>query len=115
MRGLAFLGLTCLIFSPGCTPQAAPAFSPPELKGAKTSPDLLMVRQNPEAYRGETVLLGGQVLAVQTPQPGLRQLEVSQSLLDSQGMPTLQPGSGRFLVTVEEALGVPEIHVGCRF
>lgn len=114
MRVLAFLGLTCLILAGGCAPQAPPAFPPQELKGAKTSPDLSMVRQDPEDYRGKTVLLGGQVLAVQTPQSGIRQIEVSQSLLDSQGMPTLQPGSGRFLVIVEEALGVPEVHIGCR-
>jgi starvation-inducible outer membrane lipoprotein len=114
MRMLTYLGVAALFLVVSCAPQAPPVFPPQELRGAKTFPDLSMVRQNPESYRSETVLLGGQVLAVQTPKPGIRQIEVCQSPLDSQGMPTLQPGSGRFLVIIEEAQGVPEIHVGCR-
>ncbi len=114
MKVLASLGLAGLILASGCASQAPPAFPPQEIRGADTFLDLSMVRQDPEVYRGKTVLLGGQVLAVQTPQPGIRQIEVSQSPLDSQGMPTLQSGSGRFLVIVEEVLGAPEFHVGCR-
>lgn len=114
MRALASLELICLLLAADCAAQAPPAFPPQELRGVRTSPDLSLVRQNPEAYQGETVLLGGQVFAVQRPQPGIQQIEVNQSPLDAQGMPTLQPGSGRFLIIVEEALGAPEFHVGCR-
>lgn len=106
--------ISALLLGAGCATQAPSAFPPQELSSANTSLDLSLVRQDPEAYQGKTALLGGQVLSLQTPQPGVRQIEVNQSPLDAQGMPTLQPGSGRFLVITEEALGAPEFHVGCR-
>ena len=62
------------------------------------------LRENPEAYRGKFVLLGGIVAAVTHTDEGTR-LEVVEHRLDSRELPDqVVPSRGRFLATTPESL-----------
>jgi starvation-inducible outer membrane lipoprotein len=65
--------------------------------------DFNKVKQDPEAYKGQVILLGGAVVTVKSFLESPLQIEVVQGPLDSQDVPTLKSSSGRFFVLSKEA------------
>jgi outer membrane lipoprotein len=100
MRKLLVLLPTLLLFLAGC----AHDFSDKSLALVDRTISFGTLRENPDAYRGKFVFLGGSVANV-TPVPEGTLLEVAQYRLDSRGMPDQTAGTGgRFLATTPEFL-----------
>jgi len=74
--GMCLLGLAC-------APLAPPAFNPEVTAQVNPSLTLQMVHANPDAYKGQVVLVGGRIEGAQiTPPDGVVELEVDQRPLD---------------------------------
>jgi outer membrane lipoprotein len=93
MNKLLFLVLPVAILVSGC----AHVISPQSLALADRSITFSMLQENPDAYRGKYVLLGGTVAEMTQTGEGI-QLEVKQYDLDSRETPDITAGpGGRFL------------------
>ncbi len=100
MRKLFILILPFLLLLGGC----AHNLSKKALSLADRTITFGKLRENPDAYRGKLVILGGVIEAV-TQTPHGTQLEVEQYGLDGREMPDEASGSGgRFLAIVPEKL-----------
>lgn len=62
------------------------------------------VLQNPNAYRGKTVIWGGDIIEATNKQDGSTLIEVFERPLNWKGEPTGSYSEGRFLVTVDQYL-----------
>jgi starvation-inducible outer membrane lipoprotein len=97
-----FLGLTF-----ACAPLPPPESFPPNfppgiMQEANPALTLEKVQQHPETYKGQVILLGGDIVSVEATPQGPLLLEVRQRPLDSQGMPIMNaPSGGQFWVQYE--------------
>ncbi len=78
-------------------------------KELRTSSDLSLalqqVRGNPDAYKGKSVVWGGEIIRVINQQDGKTEIEVFQEPLGFRGEPReTAPSEGRFLVLVDRFL-----------
>ena len=88
--------LSLLFLSSGC----AHIISEKSLEKADRSVEFSKLRQEPDAFRGRFVILGGAIAAVRPGRDGT-ELEVVQYPLDSMEMPeTTDESEGRFLVAL---------------
>lgn len=98
-KQLVFL-LPLMLLISGC----AHWISEPSRVVADRTITLSQLRENPDAYRGKLVLVGGTVAAVMHTGEGTR-LEVVEYRLDSRELPDqVVPSRGRFLATTPEIL-----------
>jgi outer membrane lipoprotein len=103
MRKLFILALPYLLFISGC----AHNISQQSLAMADHSITFTMLQENPDAYRGKFVLLGGAIMGAKQTQLGI-EYEVNQYNLDSRETPDVTSASGgRFLAITAASLGVP--------
>lgn len=101
MKKLPIMILPLLLLVGGCTHN----LSKGSLALADRTITFVKLRENPDAYNGKFILLGG-VIKVITHTPQGTQLEVVQYGLDGREMPDEASGSGgRFLAMVPERLG----------
>jgi starvation-inducible outer membrane lipoprotein len=83
---LTFCGLVILA---ACASLGSPAFDAEVTRNVQGI-TFSLLQQNPEAYRGQTVLLGGQIVSADLTSDGLVNIEVKQKPLDSNQKPTYQ-------------------------
>lgn len=100
MRKLFFLALPLLLLVAGC----AHNLSDKSRAAADRSITFSMLRENPDAYRGKVVLLGGTIADVSQTPEGV-QLEIVQHDLDRRETPDETVASkGRFLAITDKSL-----------
>jgi len=99
---LFFILLTLIyILLSGCAPVTSKGLR----DEAARNLTFLEVSINPEAYKGEVVIWGGQIVRVRNQEKGTGVIEVLQKPLDLQEAPReTDPAGGRFLILVKEAL-----------
>ncbi len=89
-----FMGVSCLMLLCAC----APVISQTTMSTVDRSVSFTALQQNPDAYRGRVVLLGGQIIAT-TVRADETWVEVLEKSLDYQQKPSdTDQSSGRFLV-----------------
>ncbi len=94
-RLLVFLIAILLV---GC----APVISENLRKEADPKLPFGAVLQNPDAFKGKTVIWGGDIIETINQQDGSTLIEVYQRPVDWRGEPTGSYSEGRFLVTVDQ-------------
>jgi outer membrane lipoprotein len=100
MEKLRILAIAILLLCTGCTHY----ISEQSRALADRSITFDMLREDPDAYRGKFVMLGGTVATVTRTREGT-QLEVVQYNTDSRELPdAVTPSGGRFLATTSEVL-----------
>jgi starvation-inducible outer membrane lipoprotein len=93
---LIFCGLVNLA---ACASLGPPAFDAEVTRNVNQGITFSLLQQNPEAYRGQTVLLGGQIVSADLTSDGLINIEVKQKPLDSNQKPIVTDSSaGTFLI-----------------
>ncbi len=107
MRMLTFL-LLPLVLLAGC----AHVISDAARDRADSSVEFARLRENPDAYRGRFVILGGVIAGVQEIREGI-QVEVTEFPVDYEDIPDPSAGSGgRFLVVFPRDVGYATFRVG---
>ena len=84
---LTFCGLVILA---ACASLGSPAFDAEVTRNVNQGITFSLLQQNPEAYRGQTVLLGGQIVSADLTSDGLVNIEVKQKPLDSNQKPIVR-------------------------
>ena len=108
MKKLLIMMLPLLLIAGGC----AHNLSERSLALADRTITFGKLRENPDAYRGRFVVLGGVIKTISHTSQGI-QLEVEQYGLDSREMPDQASGSGgRFLAMASEKLTEPVCGLG---
>jgi len=108
MRKILILALPLVLLVAGCAHQ----ISQKSLELADRTITFSKLRENPDAYRGKFVVLGGVIAAVKDVQEGT-QIEVVQHDLDSREMPDAASVSGgRFLAITPDFLPVATCRPG---
>ena len=100
-RVRSLIVICCLFFFSGCAHVISQ-----ELRN-KVDPSLTFgtVIKNPVAYKGQTVVWGGEIVETLTQKYGTTEIEVFQIPLDSQDAPKAPNASeGRFLILVDKSL-----------
>jgi outer membrane lipoprotein len=106
--GRSFSLLLFFLLLSGC----APAISPKLMAKVDSSLLFRKVFQNPDAYKGKTVLWGGQIIQV-LPQNGTTLIEVLQMPLSLRGKPEEAFASeGKFLIMIKEYLELSRFDKG---
>ena len=101
-RLMVRFGLFLLVLS--TLSACAPAMSQKVRQEADQSLSFPVLANDPDAYKGKIVILGG-VIAQTTAKPGQTELEIVQKPLDSSNMPeTTDKSDGRFLVITDSFL-----------
>ena len=110
MRKILILVLPAVLFVTGCAHQ----ISEKSLALADRNVSFSKLRENPDAYRGKLVILGGTVADV-TSLPEGTQLEVIQYEVDRRETPDPTTVSGgRFLAITPDKLRLPACRPGAR-
>jgi starvation-inducible outer membrane lipoprotein len=79
-----------------------PNFSPEMMQEVNLSLTFEMLQQHPETYKGQVILLGGDIVSLEVTPEGPLLLEVRQRLLDTQGVPIMEaPTGGQFWLQYE--------------
>jgi len=100
MRGRFFVPVALLFIISGC----AHYISAPSRALIDHAVSFRQLQENPDAYRGKIVMLGGNVARFERGPEGTR-LEVVERRLDSRDLPDESlPSDGRFLATTRESL-----------
>ena len=96
-----FLPFLLLLLVPAC----AHVISKDIRANSDLSLTLKQVRANPDAYKGKSVVWGGEIIQVINEEDGTTEIEVYQELLNFRGEPQeTSPSEGRFLVLANEFL-----------
>lgn len=99
MKLSSFLAMLILGLLSACAPLTPPIFSPDLLKEVNPSLTFPEVRGNPDAYKGKTMLLGGDIVGAHLLTDGQFEIEVREKKLDAYDVPVSEPESkGLFLV-----------------
>jgi outer membrane lipoprotein len=108
MRKILILVLPAVLFVTGCAHQ----ISEKSLALADRTVSFSKLRENPDAYRGKLVILGGTVADVAYLQEGT-QLEVIQFEVDDRETPdTTSVSGGRFLAVTPDKVQIPACRPG---
>jgi len=100
-RVRSFIVICCLVFFSGC----AHVISKDLMNKVDPSLPFAKVIKNPSAYKGKTVVWGGQIVETLNQKNGTTEIEVLQKPLDSRGEPKESGTSeGRFLILVDKYL-----------
>ena len=100
-KGSGLSLLLLLFFLSGC----AHVISKDLRNTADLSLTLSQVKQNPEAYKGKTVVWGGEIIRTENQHDGTTLVEVFQRPLDSRGEPKETVASeGRFIALADKYL-----------
>ena len=95
-KALLILALLLLILFAGCAPISK------ELRvQADRTVSFQQVSQNPEAYKGKIVILGGEIIETSNQKDGTTLIVVLQRPLDWMQEPKIQRSEGRFIILVE--------------
>jgi starvation-inducible outer membrane lipoprotein len=95
-----------------CTSMGPPAFDAEATRNVNQGITFSLLQQNPEAYRGQTVLLGGLIVAAELAADGLVNIEVKQKPLDGDQKPIVSgSSSGDFLIQFT-GRDLQEVHLG---
>jgi outer membrane lipoprotein len=109
IRLSTFCGLVMLA---ACASVGPPAFDAEVTRNVNRGITFSLLQQNPEAYKGQTVLLGGQIVSADLTSDGLVNIEVNQIPLDANQKPMVGGGSeGSFLIQFP-GRDLKEIHLG---
>jgi outer membrane lipoprotein len=101
-----------LIILAACASMGPPAFDAEVTRNVNQGITFSLLQQNPEAYKGQTVLLGGQIVSADLTSDGLVTMEVNQMPLDANQKPMGGGGSqGSFLIQFP-GRDLKEIHLG---
>lgn len=93
---LTYCGLAMLA---ACASLGPPAFDAEVTRNVNQGITFALLQQNPEAYRGQTVLLGGQIVSADLTSDGLVNIEVKEYPLDGNQKPIVSGNSsGAFLI-----------------
>jgi len=90
-----------------CAPLPPPESFPPNFSSEmmqEVNPALTfeILQQRPDTYKGQIILLGGEIVSVEVTPEGPLLLEVRQRSLDSQGVPIMEaPSGGQFWLQYE--------------
>ncbi|MCK9376134.1 MAG: Slp family lipoprotein [Syntrophobacterales bacterium] len=106
--------LTCcgLVILAACASLSPPAFDAEVIKNVDQGITFPLLQQNPEAFKGRTVLLGGQIVSADLTSDGLVNIEVKQKPLDVDQKPVASASSqGVFLIQFPGE-DLKEIHLG---
>ncbi len=94
-RAHLFFAILLILFASGCSHVISKDVR------ANSDPSLTVnqVRENPDPYKGKSVIWGGEIIQVINQKDGTTEIEVFQRPLDFRGEPKeTDPSSGRFLV-----------------
>jgi len=93
---LTLLGLLILA---ACASLSPPAFDAEVIRNVNQGITFPLLQQNPEAFKGQTVLLGGQIVSADLTSDSLVNIEVKQKPLDVNQKPVASGSSqGVFLI-----------------
>jgi starvation-inducible outer membrane lipoprotein len=96
IRLLACCGLTMLA---ACASLGPPAFDAEVTRNVNQGITFALLQQHPEVYKGQTVLLGGQIVSADLTSDGLVNIDVKQKPLDDNQKPMASGSSaGDFLI-----------------
>lgn len=107
MKRYRFLMLFFWGWALACAPLPSPEFFPqnfsPEMfKEVNPSLTFEMLQRRPEAYKGQVILLGGEIVLLEVTPDGPLLIKVQQRPLDSQGVPIMEaPSGGQFWLQYE--------------
>ncbi len=88
-----------LVFLAACTSIGPPTFDAEVIRNVNQGITFPLLQQNPEAFKGQTVLLGGQIVSADLTSDGLVNIEVKQKPLDVNQKPVASGSSqGVFLI-----------------
>ena len=105
---------TCcgLVILAACASLGPPAFDAEVSRNVNQGITFALLQQHPEAYKGQTVLLGGQIVSADLTSDGLVNIEVKQKPLDGNQKPmALGSSAGGFLIQFP-GRELKEIHLG---
>ena len=95
-----------------CTSLGPPAFDAEVIRNVDQGITLPLLQQNPEAFKGQTVFLGGQIVSADLTSESLVNIEVKQKPLDVNQKPVASGSSqGVFLIQFP-GRDLKEIHLG---
>jgi outer membrane lipoprotein len=90
-----------LVILGACASMGPPAFDAGATRNVNQGITFSLLQENPEAYKGQTVLLGGQIVSADLTSDGLVNIEVKQKPLDGNQKPIVSSSSsGDFLIQV---------------
>lgn len=94
----SFLAILLLGLFSACAPLTPPTFSSNLLKEVDPNLTFQEVQGNAEAYKGKTMLLGGDIVGARLLTDGQFEIKVREKKLDAQDVPIFEPESkGLFL------------------
>jgi outer membrane lipoprotein len=95
----SFLAILLLGLVSACAPLTPPTFPQNLVKEVNPSLSFQEVQRNADAYRGTTMLLGGDIVEARLLPDGQFEIKVREKKLDAQDVPIIEPESkGMFLV-----------------
>jgi starvation-inducible outer membrane lipoprotein len=109
IRLTTFCGLVIL---GACASLGPPTFDAEVTKNVNPGITFALLQQNPEAYKGQTVLLGGQIVSADLTSDGLVNIEVKQKPLDSNQKPIVSSRLGGVFLIQFPGRDLKEIHIG---
>jgi outer membrane lipoprotein len=114
IMGLIKLWLTFCgpVILAACASLSAPAFEAEAIRNVDRGITFPLLQQNPEAFKGQSVLLGGQIISADLTSDGLVNIKVKQKPLDVNQKPVASGSSqGVFLIQFP-GRDLTEIHLG---
>jgi starvation-inducible outer membrane lipoprotein len=105
---------TCcgLVILAACASLGPPAFNAEVTRNVNQGITFALLQQHPEAYKGQTVLLGGQIVSADLTSDGLVNIEVKQKPLDDNQKPIASGSSGGDFLIQFPGRDLQAIHLG---
>ena len=101
-----------LVILGACASLGPPAFDAEVTKNVNQGITFSLLQQNPETYKGQTVLLGGQIVSADLTSDGLVNIEVKQKPLDSDQKPIVSGSSSGVFLIQFPGRDLQEVHLG---
>jgi starvation-inducible outer membrane lipoprotein len=101
-----------LLMLAACTTLAPPAFDAAVTRDVNYGLTFALLQQHPQAYKGQTVLLGGVIVSADLAPDGLVNIEVKQKPLDDNQKPIAGGSSGGDFLIQFPGRNLQAIHLG---